>query len=109
MRKQKWLLATLLLWLFTIPYITFWWNTNSNIFETYQLIENTLKLKTATLTTNIPYNTIKEAFQKSCPAEAIVDAKKDLPTLQDAWGTSVSTNKNKVLKERFETINFNSM
>ena len=104
MRKQKWLLATLLLWLLTVPYLTFWVNTNSNIFEIYQLIENTLKLKTATLTTNIPYSTIKEAFEKSCPTEAIADAKKDLPTLKDAWGTSVSTNKNKVLKERFETI-----
>ena len=104
MRKQKWLLTTLLLWIITLPYLCFWGSTNSNIFEVYQLIESTLNLKSAGLTTDIPYSTIKEAFEKNCSTEAIADAKKDLPALKDAWGTSVSSNKNKVLKERFETL-----
>ena len=83
MSKQKWLLATLVLWVLTLPYLSFWANSASNnIFEVYQLIENTLNLKAATITTEIPYPTIKEAFEKSCPAEAISGAKKDLRLLE---------------------------
>lgn len=105
MSKQKWLLATLVLWVLTLPYLSFWANSASNnIFEVYQLIENTLNLKAATITTEIPYPTIKEAFEKSCPAEAISGAKKDLPALEDAWGTAIGANRNQVLKERFETL-----
>ena len=102
MTLKKWLLSTLILWIASAPYLSFW--ANSNVFEVYQLIDTTLKLKSATLTSDIPYSTIIEAFEKSCPIEAINEAKKDLPTLQNAWWSSVSTNKNKVLKERFDTI-----
>ena len=102
MLKQKALIAILILWLLT-P-LSFWANTSSSVFEVYQLIENTLNLKTSTLTTNIPYQTIREAFENSCPSESISNAKKELPTLKDAWWSSVNVNKNKVLKDRFETL-----
>ena len=57
----------------------------SSVFEVYQLIESTLNLKEATLSTDIPYLTIKEGFEKACPETSINDAKKDLPALNDAW------------------------
>ena len=62
MRKHYWLLTTLILWTLLLPYISFWGNSTSSVFEVYQLIETTLNLKEATLSTDIPYSTIKEGF-----------------------------------------------
>ena len=104
MRKHYWLLTTLVLWTLLLPYISFWGNSTSSVFEVYQLIESTLNLKEATLSTDIPYSTIKEGFEKACPETSINDAKKDLPALNDAWWSSIWTNKDKVLTDRFNTL-----